>query len=122
MIRKRNSVHARQKRHRRIRARLGGTESRPRLAVFRSSRFTYAQIIDDSSGRTIVSASSREADVLGSASVIGKCGAASVVGRLVAERALAVGVTKVVFDRGGYLYHGRVQQLADAARGAGLEF
>jgi len=122
MIRKRNSVHARQKRHRRIRARLSGSESRPRLAVFRSSKFTYAQVIDDTSGRTIVSASSREAEVLADESVHGKGAAASVVGRLVAERAVAAGVMRVVFDRGGYLYHGRVQQLADAARGAGLEF
>jgi large subunit ribosomal protein L18 len=122
MIRKRNSVHARQKRHQRIRARLSGTESRPRLAVFRSSRFTYAQVIDDGSGRTIVSASSREPAVNADGGVVGKGAAAAVVGRLVAERALAAGVLKVVFDRGGYLYHGRVQMLADAARGAGLEF
>ena len=122
MIRKRNSVHARQKRHRRIRARLSGSDVRPRLAVFRSSRFTYAQVIDDSSGRTIVSASSREPGVHRDDSVQGKGAAATVVGRLVAERAIAAGVMRVVFDRGGYLYHGRVQRLADAARGAGLEF
>jgi large subunit ribosomal protein L18 len=122
MIRKRNSVHARQKRHRRIRARLAGTELRPRLAVFRSSKFTYAQVIDDVAGRTIAAASSREPSVRADESVSGKGGAATVVGRLIAERALAAGVVKVVFDRGGYLYHGRVQQLADAARGAGLDF
>jgi large subunit ribosomal protein L18 len=122
MIRKRNSVHARQKRHRRIRARLSGTQERARLAVFRSSKFTYAQVIDDVAGRTIAAASSREAHVRGDESVVGKCNAALIVGRLVAERALAAGVRRVVFDRGGYLYHGRVQQLADAARGAGLEF
>ncbi len=122
MIRKRNSVHARQKRHRRIRARLGGTGERPRLAVFRSSKFTYAQVIDDVAGRTIASASSRELSVQAGEATTGKVGAAAVVGRLVAERALAAGIVKVVFDRGGYLYHGRVQQLADAARGAGLEF
>jgi len=122
MIRKRNSVHARQKRHRRIRARLSGSDVRPRLAVFRSSKFTYAQVIDDISGRTIVSASSREPSVHGDESIEGKGAAATAVGRLVAERAIAAGVMRVVFDRGGYLYHGRVQQLADAARGAGLEF
>lgn len=122
MIRKRNSVHARQKRHRRIRARLSGSDVRPRLAVFRSSKFTYAQVIDDISGRTIVSASSREPGVHGDESIEGKGAAATAVGRLVAERAIAAGVMRVVFDRGGYLYHGRVQQLADAARGAGLEF
>jgi large subunit ribosomal protein L18 len=122
MIRKRNSVQARQKRHRRIRARLAGTEVRPRLAVFRSSRFTYAQVIDDVAGRTIASASSREDVVQADESSTGKGDEAAIVGRLVAERALAAGVIRVVFDRGGYLYHGRVQQLADAARGAGLEF
>ena len=122
MIKKRNSVHARQKRHQRIRARLAGTAERPRLAVFRSSKFTYAQVVDDVSGRTLASASSRESSVREDVNVTGKGGAASVVGRLVAERALAAGVGRVVFDRGGYLYHGRVQQLADAERGAGLEF
>ena len=122
MIRKRNSVQARQKRHRRLRSRLGGTAERPRLAVFRSNRFTYAQVIDDESGTTLASASSREAAALSADVEAGKVAGAAQVGRLVAERALAASVTRVVFDRGGNLYHGRVRMLADAARAAGLEF
>ncbi len=122
MIRKRNSVHARQKRHRRIRARVSGTEFRPRLAVFRSSKHMYAQIIDDSLGHTLVSASTLDAVLKVILAETPKLEEAASVGRLVAERALAAGITKVVFDRGGYLYHGRVQRLADAAREAGLDF
>ena len=122
MIRKRNSVHARQKRHRRIRARVSGTELRPRLAVFRSSKHMYAQIIDDSQGHTLVSASTLDAVLKVMLAEAPKLEEAASVGRLVAERALAAGITKVVFDRGGYLYHGRVQRLADAAREAGLDF
>jgi len=122
MIRKRNSVHARQKRHRRIRARVSGTELRPRLAVFRSSKHMYAQIIDDSQGHTLVSASTLDAVLKVILAETPKLEEAASVGRLVAERALAAGITKVVFDRGGYLYHGRVQRLADAAREAGLDF
>ncbi|MSQ42997.1 MAG: 50S ribosomal protein L18 [Chloroflexi bacterium] len=122
MIRKRNSVHARQKRHRRIRARVSGSELRPRLAVFRSSKHMYAQIIDDDEGHTLVSASTLDASLKAVLAGTPKLEEAASVGRLVAERALAAGITKVVFDRGGYLYHGRVQRLADAAREAGLDF
>ena len=96
-----------------------GSSERPRLAVFRSLKHIYAQLIDDRNGRTIVAASSNEkaAGVAG-----GNLAGAKAIGKIVAERALAAGVKQVVFDRGGYLYHGRVKALADAAREAGLEF
>jgi large subunit ribosomal protein L18 len=111
---------ARQKRHDRIRLRLEGTESRPRLAVFRSNIHIYAQIIDDSSGRTLAAASTLEKELRGSSST--KTEEAAVVGRLVAERAKSAGVERVVFDRAGFRYHGRIKSLADAAREAGLDF
>jgi large subunit ribosomal protein L18 len=111
---------ARRKRHERIRLHLEGTPSRPRLAVFRSTTNIYAQVIDDSAGRTLASASSLEKEIRGTKST--KSAAAAVVGRLVAERAKAAGVGAVVFDRAGFRYHGRVRALADAAREAGLEF
>jgi large subunit ribosomal protein L18 len=111
---------ARQKRHDRIRLRLEGTESRPRLAVFRSNIHIYAQIIDDSSGRTLAAASTLEKELRSSGST--KTQEAAVVGRLVAERAKSAGVERVVFDRAGFRYHGRIKSLADAAREAGLEF
>lgn len=104
--------------HKRIRQRLAGSESRPRLAVFRSVKHIYAQVIDDARGHTIVSASSNEKDGKNGGNVAG----AKTIGKLVAERAQEKGVKAVVFDRGGYLYHGRVKALADAARAAGLEF
>ena len=109
---------ARIRRHRRVRKKVEGTAERPRLAVFRSNKHVIAQVIDDRSGRTLASAST-QADVKGSGT--GNKDAASQVGRLVAERAKAAGVTKVVFDRGGNLYHGRVAAVAAAAREAGLE-
>jgi len=105
----------------RIRKRLSGTTARPRLSVFRSLKQVYAQIIDDTSGRTVVAASSRDAALKG-ANTGSKTERAKAVGTAIAERAKAAGITQVVFDRGGYLYHGRVQALADAAREAGLEF
>ena len=111
---------ARQKRHARLRLHLAGDSARPRLAVFRSLNHIYAQVIDDASGRTVAAASSLEPE-LRSASGTKSAGAA-VVGRLVAERAKAAGVGKVVFDRAGFRYHGRVKSLADAAREAGLDF
>ena len=107
-------------RHRRVRRKLSGTAERPRLAVFRSSRHMVAQVIDDSTGRTVAAASTVEPDLRSKAT--GNKDAAAAVGRLVAERAKAAGVSRVVFDRGGFLYHGRVAAVADAARGAGLEF
>ena len=111
---------ARRKRHERIRLRLEGDASRPRLAVFRSLNHIYAQVIDDASGRTLASAASTEKELRGSEGT--KADGAKVVGRLVAERARAAGVERVVFDRAGFRYHGRVRSLADAAREAGLDF
>ncbi|MBJ7609989.1 MAG: 50S ribosomal protein L18 [Candidatus Dormibacteraeota bacterium] len=115
---------ARDRRHRRVRKNVHGAPARPRLAVFRSLNHMVVQLIDDAAGRTLAAASTHDADVRkeldgkGNSSVTG----ATVVGRVIAERAKSAGVTKVVFDRGGYLYHGRVKALADAARQAGLEF
>jgi large subunit ribosomal protein L18 len=111
---------ARRKRHDRIRLRLEGTESRPRLAVFRSNTHIYAQVIDDASGRTLAAASTLEKELRGSKST--KTEEAAVIGRLLAERAKTAGVERVVFDRAGFRYHGRIRSLADAAREAGLEF
>ena len=111
---------ARRKRHERIRLHLAGSESRPRLAVFRSLNHIYAQIIDDASGRTLAAASTVEKELKGSTRT--KSEEAAVVGRLVAERARTAGVERVVFDRAGFRYHGRIKSLADAAREAGLEF
>ena len=111
----------RARRHYRVRRKVSGTSERPRLAVFRSNKHIAAQVIDDRSGRTIAAASTIEKD-LRSTGGTGNKAAATTVGRLVAERAKAAGVTRVVFDRGGFLYHGRVAAVADAAREAGLEF
>ncbi len=105
--------------HKRIRRRVAGTPERPRLAVFRSLNHIYVQLIDDQEGRTIAAAASTEKDLGGKG---GNVEGAKLIGRKVAERAKEKGITKVVFDRGGYLYHGRVKALADAAREAGLEF
>jgi large subunit ribosomal protein L18 len=113
---------ARIRRHRRVRKNISGTSERPRLSVFRSLQHMYAQVIDDTAGHTLVSASTLDKDIRDECEGLKKSDAAKVVGRLVAERALAHGVTKVVFDRGGYKYHGRVKALADAAREAGLDF
>ena len=111
---------ARRKRHDRIRLTMAGTEGRPRLAVFRSLNHIYAQVIDDASGRTLAAASTVDKDLNGSSST--KIEEAAVVGRLVAERAKAAGVERVVFDRAGFRYHGRIKSLAEAARAAGLDF
>src|SRR6476620_4642804 len=104
--------------HRRIRRKVKGSSERPRLAVYRSLNHIYAQVVDDQNGRTIVSASTTEKDLRGSTG--GNLAAARLVGKTIAERALAKGIESVVFDRGGYLYHGRVKALTDAAREAGL--
>jgi large subunit ribosomal protein L18 len=109
------------RRHHRVRKKVSGSAERPRLAVFRSNRHIIAQVIDDRSGRTLAAASTVEKDLRDAGSTGNKSAAAS-VGRLVAERAKAAGVDKVTFDRGGFLYHGRVAAVADAAREAGLEF
>ena len=114
------SREARIRRHWRIRKKVEGGPDRPRLAVFRSLANIYAQVIDDSAGRTLVAASTLDADLRGKKGT--KTEVATEVGRIVGERAKAAGVTKVVFDRGGNLYHGRVKALADGARAAGLEF
>jgi len=105
-----------------MRRRIAGTPERPRLAVHRSTRHIRAQVIDDTAGRTIVSASSLDKDVRAQVKGGGNIAASKVVGKVVAERARAKGVEQVVFDRGGYQYHGRVQALAEAAREAGLKF
>ncbi|HZQ52128.1 MAG TPA: 50S ribosomal protein L18 [Bryobacteraceae bacterium] len=105
--------------HKRIRRRVAGTPERPRLAIFRSLNHIYAQVIDDQKGHTLVAAASTEKDLRGKG---GNVEGAKLIGKAVAERAKEKGITKVVFDRGGYLYHGRVKALADAARQAGLEF
>ena len=105
--------------HKRIRRKVAGTQERPRLAVFRSLNHIYAQVIDDAQGHTLVAAASTEKDLRGKG---GNVAGAKQIGKLVAERAKEKGITRVVFDRGGYLYHGRVKALADAAREAGLEF
>jgi large subunit ribosomal protein L18 len=104
--------------HRRIRKKVSGSTERPRLAVYRSLNHIYAQVIDDAEGKTLVSASTVEKDLRGSTG--GNLEAAARVGKAIAERALAAGVSRVVFDRGGYIYHGRVKALADAMRAAGL--
>ena len=111
---------ARQKRHERIRLHLSGSPERPRLAVFRSINHIYAQVIDDASGKTLAAASSLEKELKGTTQK--KVDDAKVVGRLIAERAKSAGVERVVFDRAGFRYHGRIKSLADAAREAGLEF
>ena len=106
--------------HTRIRKKVRGTAERPRLAIFRSVKHIYAQIIDDSNGVTLCAASSVEKDA--GANPGGNIAAAETIGKLIAERAKGKGIDKVVFDRGGYIYHGRIKSLADAAREAGLEF
>jgi large subunit ribosomal protein L18 len=116
---------ARDRRHRRVRKSVHGAAARPRLAVFRSLNHIVVQLVDDAAGHTLAAASTHDADIrkeLGKKAGASTIAAASVVGRVIAERARGAGVTKVVFDRGGYLYHGRVKALADAAREAGLEF
>jgi len=113
---------SREKRQRRIRKNMTGTSERPRLAIFRSAKHIYAQVIDDVAGRTIASASTLAKDLRGGLGEGNKIDAAKKVGALVAEQCKSKDVTKVVFDRGGFLYHGRVKALADAAREGGLDF
>lgn len=119
MIKRPNTNAQRQKRHKRVRAKVFGTTQRPRLNVFRSEKNIYAQIIDDVAGKTLVSASSLEKDFSCDGT---KTDAAKQVGQMVAERAKAKGIETVVFDRGGYVYHGRVKALAEGAREGGLQF
>ena len=113
---------ARLRRHGRVRKRIVGTLERPRLNVFRSLRHIHAQVMDDGQGHTLASASTIDAEVAAQLQGLTKTEQARVVGKVLAERALSQGINKVVFDRGGYAYHGRVKALADAAREGGLEF
>ena len=117
-----SKVEARKRRHRRVRQRVVGTKDRLRLSVFRSNRFLYVQIIDDLAGRTVVCASSREPEIAKRVKGHNTIEAAKALGTTLAERAKAAKITAVVFDRGGYLYHGKLKALADAARAAGLSF
>ena len=112
----------RERRHLRVRKHVNGTSERPRLAVYRSEHHIYAQLIDDTVGQTVAAASSLDKGLRGEHKYGGNVGAAKAVGKLVAERAIEKGVKKVVFDRGGFAYHGRVAGLADGAREGGLEF
>ncbi|QSO48004.1 50S ribosomal protein L18 [Alicyclobacillus mengziensis] len=122
MITKEDRNLARKRRHLRVRNRIEGTAARPRLNVYRSNKHIYAQVIDDVTGSTVASASTVDKEVSAEVQNGGNVEAARKVGELVAKRAIEKGITTVVFDRGGYLYHGRVQALADAARSAGLQF
>ncbi len=119
MVNKPDTNKARLKRHKRVRAKISGTAELPRLNVFRSNANIYAQIIDDVNGVTLVAASSLDKEVTGNG---GNKEAAKAVGKLIAERAANKGITDVVFDRGGYIYHGRVKELAEGAREGGLKF
>ena len=122
MVSKVSRAEVRAEKHRRLRRYLSGTAERPRLAVFRSNKHMYAQIIDDTVGKTLVSASTLQKDVKAELEKTNDVAAAAYLGTVIAKRALEAGIKEVVFDRGGFIYHGKVQALADAAREAGLEF
>ena len=122
MIKKPSRTKIREKKHKRMRGHMRGTAECPRLAVFRSNKHMYAQIIDDSEGRTLVSASTLQADVKDGLTYTDNVEAAAKVGKVIGEKAVQAGIKKVVFDRGGFIYQGKVKALADAAREAGLEF
>jgi len=122
MVSKKSRSEVRVKKHNRLRNRFAGTAERPRLAVFRSNSHMYAQIIDDSVGNTLVAASTLEKDVKAELEKTNDIAAAAKVGEVIAKKALDKGITEVVFDRGGFIYRGKIQALADAAREAGLKF
>ena len=122
MFKKRDRNEVRVIRHARVRKKISGTPEMPRLCVYRSNKSIYAQVIDDTKGVTLVSASTLDPDIRGQLDDVDKSGAAKLVGKLVAERAINAGIKEVVFDRGGYVYTGRVAALAAAAREAGLNF
>ena len=122
MMSKKSRTDVRVKKHRRLRNYLSGTSERPRLAVFRSNNHMYAQIIDDTVGNTLVAASTVEKEIAAELEYTNNVEAAAYVGTVIAKRALEKGITTVVFDRGGFIYQGKIQALADAAREAGLEF
>ena len=115
-------MRKRLRRKMRIRKKIRGTVERPRMTIYKSNRFTYVQVVDDTQGRTLASASTLDQEVKGGVDGKGKTPQAGLVGTLVAKRALEKGISKVVFDRGGHIYHGRVKALAEAARQAGLKF
>ena len=122
MIKKPSRTVIRQKKHKRMRGHLSGTAECPRLAVFRSNKHMYAQIVDDVSGKTLAAASTLQADVREGLEYTDNVAAAAAVGKAIGEKAAKAGIKTVVFDRGGFLYHGKIQALADAAREAGLDF
>ena len=122
MVSKKSRSEVRRKKHMKLRNRFSGTAERPRLAVFRSNNHMYAQIIDDVAGNTLVAASTLEADVASKVEHTSTVEAAKAVGEAIAKKAMDKGITEVVFDRGGYIYHGKIQALAEAAREAGLQF
>lgn len=122
MIKKQSRSEVRVKKHMKVRNRLSGTAERPRLAVFRSNNHMYAQIIDDTVGKTLVSASTLDKEVKAECEKTNNVEAAALVGKVVAKKALEKGITTVVYDRGGFIYEGKIKALADAAREAGLEF
>ena len=122
MVSKKSRTLVRESKHRRLRNRLSGTAERPRLAVFRSNNHMYAQIIDDTVGKTLVSASTLDKEVKAECEKTNNVDAAAVVGKVVAARAIEKGIKEVVYDRGGFIYQGKIKALADAAREAGLEF
>ena len=122
MIKKPSRTDIRQKKHKRMRGHLSGTAECPRLAVFRSNKHMYAQIVDDVSGKTLAAASTLQADVREGLEYTDNVAAAAAVGKAIGEKAAKAGIKTVVFDRGGFLYHGKIQALADAAREAGLDF
>ena len=122
MVSKKSRAKIREKKHYRMRNRFAGTTERPRLAVFRSNNHMYAQIIDDSVGHTLVSASTLQKEVKAELEKTNDVAAAAYLGKVIAERALEKGIKEVVFDRGGFIYQGKVKALAEAAREAGLEF
>lgn len=122
MVSKKSRTAVRENKHRRMRHHLAGTAMRPRLAVFRSNNHMYAQIIDDTVGNTLVSASTVQKDVKDQLEKTNDVAAAAYLGKVIAQKALDAGIKEVVFDRGGFIYQGKIQALADAAREAGLEF
>ena len=122
MIKKKSRSDVRVKKHKRIRNRFSGTPERPRLAVFRSNNHMYAQVIDDVAGVTLVSASTLQKDLKSELEKTNNVAAAAKLGEAIGKKALEKGITTVVFDRGGYIYHGKVKALADGAREAGLQF
>ena len=122
MVSKESRTEVRVKKHKRLRNRFSGTAERPRLAVFRSNNHMYAQIIDDTVGRTLAAASTLEKDVKAELEKTNNVDAAAYLGKVIAKKALDKGLTTVVFDRGGFIYQGKIKALADAAREAGLEF